>query len=161
MLIQLTSISVDVENVIRGNVPIGKLDFYYYMYSDQNRVDLARLRYVPRPGDRRIFFIKSFDRGYRSIGDVTDYTIPVKSGFHAQNFCLGDSYRDCIAKILLTSGKRYDPETYILNLRKATSTAQAIGSGEFAFRLLQQLSQSTDPKVAGAAQRVLRGELTR
>ena len=63
--------------------------------------------------------------------------------------------------ILLTPGKVYDSEAYALNLRKATSTAELIGSGELAFQLLQQLSKSTDPKVAAAAQRVLRGELTR
>jgi hypothetical protein len=160
LLIQLTLISLNVETVIRGDIPSGKFDFHYYTFSNQNRIDLAR-RFEPRVGDRRVFFIQAFNGGHRSVGDVTDYTIAVKSGFHSRDFCLGEPLGNCISRILLTPGKVYDSEAYALNLRKATSTAELIGSGELAFQLLQQLSKSTDPKVAAAAQRVLRGELTR
>jgi hypothetical protein len=161
ILIQLTRISLNVENVVRGQLQGNDLEFYAYTYSDQNTTDFGPGRFIPTTGTRRMFFLTQFSRGYRSVGDVIDYTLQVASGRHGQDFCQGDSFEDCIAKLLLVPGTGFDSEAFAIGLRKASSTAQQIGSEDLALRLLDQLSHGPDQKIAAAAQRVLRGELSR
>jgi hypothetical protein len=65
--------------VIKGDVS-SPMEFPYFRFSPESDLDLGVPRYIPIVGNRRIYFLKPSNNGYRSVGDVTDYTLTIGSG---------------------------------------------------------------------------------
>jgi hypothetical protein len=99
--LDLTEVTIQVEQTIMGSISSKHLNFWYYNYSSHNEQDLGRRRYLPNPGQRRIFFLSPSPPGYRSIGDVVDYTFPLRSGHHSKDFCAHETVGCCIAELML------------------------------------------------------------
>lgn len=153
---QLTRITIDVENVIKGSVTASPVDFLYYIFSPENTRDLARLRYIPEIGQRRIFFLTSGKGHLRSIGDVTDYTLRLASGRHGRDFCYGQEPGCCIARILLTPGEsEIDNDAFARSLVESEYVAEVLCSPTEARGLLQSLVQYPDQRVAAGARATL------
>lgn len=159
IMIQLTRISLRVENVLRGRVDEGDVDFYYYTFAAHNKMDLGVAHYLPVKGERRVFFLKPFNSSYRSVGDVTDYTIPVLSGQHNSDICRSDSFGECLAKILLTPGTGYNYESFAATLRKSAYIAEMASSKGFAYQLLQDLARNQNETISIRAASILDGRM--
>jgi hypothetical protein len=156
IMVQLTRIRLQIEQVLKGPLGGDRLNFYYYTYSLENDRDLGVPRFRPIPGDRRIFFLQGFDGGYRSVGDVTDYTLAVKSGYHRRDFCGGKPIGCCIAETLLTPGEGYDPRRFAPTVGQTAAVAKVLCSQDRALELVQELERSPDALISRAATEVLR-----
>lgn len=155
VVVQLTKITLRVEQVLKGTVGTDQLDFYYYTFSRENGRDLGIPRYLPVIGERRIYFLQAFQKGYRSVGDVADYTLPVESGYHDQDFCRGKSVGCCVAEILLVPGQGYDSEAFSRQIAVAQYAASVLCSRAVALKLVQQLQQHLDERISRAAGEIL------
>jgi hypothetical protein len=156
--VQLTSVRIRVEQVLRGTTEKGALTFYYYAFSPSGEVGPpggAKL-YDTYAGVRYIFFLKRFAGGYRSVGDVTDYKFTVWSGRHEKDFCHGTSVGCCIARILLEPGEGYDAQNFARDLTWNSYPAKVLCSQEQALDLVQKLEHHPDPVVSQAATETLR-----
>lgn len=153
---QLTRIKIDVEEVIKGNLNSNPIEFYYFVYSaDASEVDLGVPRYLPDVGQRRIYFLKRSGNSYRSVGDITDYTLPVNSGSHTKGFCQGKSPGCCIAEILLIPQHDYDSSWFVVRLIESESAAEVLCSRRVAQELMQKLTQNPDQQISDGAREVI------
>jgi hypothetical protein len=156
ILTELTQINIDVEIPIRGGTGTGPMSFYYFKYSSENRVELGRPTYVPEIGQRRIYFLKPWDRTYRTIGDVIPYNLPVRSGRHNRQICRGKQAGCCIAEILLTVEEDASAVAFVNELGSLTAYAAGeLCSPGRAQELLQQLISNPDERVAHAASDIM------
>lgn len=144
--------------MLRGAVRRGALTFYYYDFSLQTEVGPPKgvRTYEAYPGQRYIFFLQHFPGGYRSIGDVSDYTLRVRSGRHGEDFCRGKSVGCCITEILLVPGEEYDRENFARDLGWNLYPAKMLCSQEHALDLVQKLEQNPDSVISQAATEALR-----
>src|ERR1039458_2508693 len=148
LLIQLTQISLQPEIVLRGKLTASGLKFYYYTFSAQNKQDLGTHHYLPILGERRVFFLEEVQGVYRSVGDVTDYTLAVRSGFHDRSFCEAEPSGCCLAKLLLQLGHGYDPKSFAQGLHYAVYASKLLCSPAATLRLLDNLSSVSDETIA-------------
>lgn len=149
---QLTRIKIDVEEVIKGDVRSNRMNFYFFTYSSQNKVDLGVPRYEPEVGQRRVYFLRPWQDSYRSVGDVTNYNLPVRSGTHARGFCQGKEPGCCIAEILLVPTQDIDVQWFVHELGPLSAYAAGVlCSPRKAQELLQQLAQNPDTRIADSA----------
>jgi hypothetical protein len=148
---QLTRITIDVEQEIRGTLSAGPVDFYFFAYALENTRDLGVPRYVPHVGQRRIYFLKQSTEGYRSVGDVTNYNLAVRSGTHARDFCRGKAPGCCIAEILLTPSADCEVEAFVADLGPAAFAAGELCSSQETERLVDRLTRNEDMRIAAAA----------
>jgi hypothetical protein len=151
---QLTRIEIELEEVIRGNVPDDPLVFYYFTYSADNDRDLGVPRYIPEPGQRRIYFLMRDAGVYRSVGDVTDFTLKMPSGIHRRDFCRGKEPGACMAEMLLTPGEGFEVEAFVARLTVDAYAASILGSPAQVRGLLDRLRTMPDARVAGRAAEV-------
>ena len=159
---QLTRINIDVEEVIKGALPDVPVQFFYFTYSAENDGDLGvPRRYCPHAGQRRIYFLKPWEDTYRSVGDVTDYTLPVSSGMHVKGLCQGKGPGCCIAELLLVPGKDLDSYWFVADLIQAEYAAETLCSQRVARDLMQKLTQNPDQRISDRAREVLAGTLPR
>jgi hypothetical protein len=156
ILVQLTTIKIDVEEVIKGEIRPDQMEFDIFTYSDRNRVDLGVPRYIPTLGQRRIYFLKGAGNKYRSIGDVTNYNLPVRSGSHQKGFCNGEIPGCCIAELLLTPGPDAEVDSFAALLYEDEYAASVLCSQSTALELVRHLRQSPDARIANAAQDLIR-----
>jgi len=155
---QLTRIRIDVEEVIKGDVKANPLEFYYFTFSPAaSEIDLGVPRYLPDVGQRRIYFLKPAKGSYRSVGDVTDYTLRVSSGSHTQGSCTGKSPGCCIAEILLIPRQDIDAGWFVVDLIQSEYAAEVLCSRSTARDLMQKLTQYPDPRIADGAREVIAG----
>jgi hypothetical protein len=153
---QLTQITIDVEETIKGGVRSNPMEFYFFAYSSENEVDLGVPRYVPEVGQRRIYFLKPWEDTYRSVGDVTNYNLPVRSGTRTRGFCQGKEPGCCMAEILLLPAPDTDVEWFVHDL--GPSSAYAAGvlcSPRKAQELVKQLTHNPDTRIADGAVDIL------
>ncbi len=155
LMVQLTEITIRVEDVLKGSSKGDPLDFYYYTFARENEHDLGIPRYLPIVSERRIYFLQPFDHRYRSVGDVADYTLPVKSGYHKPGMCHGKSTGCCIAEVLLMPGETYDPKSFAQNLVKSEYVASVLCSRSVALQLVEQLLHNPSEVVSRAASEIL------
>ena len=149
---QLTQIRIDVEETIKGSVRSNPMEFYFFAYSRENEVDLGVPRYVPEVGQQRIYFLKPWEDTYRSVGDVTNYTLPVRSGAHARGFCQSKEPGCCIAEILLVPAQDIDVEWFVHDLGPYSAYAAGVlCSPRKAQDLLKELAQNPDTRIADSA----------
>jgi hypothetical protein len=151
ILVQLTRITVSVETVIKGNLPENPVEFNFFTYSGKNQISLGVPRYIPVVGQRRIYFLTHGPGGYRSIGDITIYNLPVSTGLHGPDFCQGKTPGCCIADLMLTPGQNPDYPWLAGVLIEAEYTARTLCSKSRAHALLNQLLDSPDKRVSEAA----------
>jgi len=123
----------------------------FFTYSSANHADLCVPRYMPEVGQRRTYFLKRHDGVYRSVGDVTDYNVPVQSGTHIKSFCDGKSPGCCIAEIILTPAPDTDANWFVHDLGGSVYAAGTLCSPRKAQELLSQLTQNPDAPIANAA----------
>jgi hypothetical protein len=152
---QLNRLKVSVEEVIKGSVRSNTIEFYYFTYSTDNTVDLGVRRYIPSLGQRRIFFLKPSDSFYRSVGDVTDYTLQVGSGVHAPGFCRGKEPGCCIAEMLLIPGRDLNVDMFVQGLYKAGFAAKLLCSVTVTQDLVRRLTRNPDERISDRARQVL------
>ncbi|HWZ31370.1 MAG TPA: hypothetical protein VNX18_08560 [Bryobacteraceae bacterium] len=158
ILVQLTRMRVDVEEIVKGRVDANPTDFYVFTYSLQNTIDLGVPRYIPNIGQHRIYFLKYLNGVYRNVGDVTNYNLRVTSGQHPKGFCAGKAPGRCIAELLLTPAKGLDASEFADDLYTSEYVASAFSSSVIAHNLVQQLANHPDSRVADAAAELLAGE---
>ncbi len=158
---QLAQIAADVETVIKGEVRSNRVNFYYFTYSQRNRLDLGVSRYIPHVGQRRIYFLKPWRNDYRSIGDATDYTLPVSGGTYNGAFCRGRSPGCCIAKILLQPMPDVDTRWFVAHLVQAEYAAEILCCQSMARELMHKLTENPDARISAAARKVVAGTLSR
>lgn len=156
MKIELTRISIDVENVLTGEVSGSELEFYYFVFSARNHRDLGVPAYFPVLGERRVFFLKSEAGVIRSVGDVTNCTLRVASGSHIgfkrpANSSLGQT----ISLILLTPGEKCDAEVFRAQIAQAFFIATALSTESYALSLLEKLLRDNNEAVRNEAARIL------
>jgi hypothetical protein len=154
ILTQLTEIELTVEDTMHGDIRDGRLAFYYFTYSSQNTTDLGVPRYIPEVGQRRIYFLTRDGNTYRSIGDVTNYNLPVRSGIHSSEPCRGTP-GCCIAEVLLVPGKDVDIGAFATYLDQDAYAASTLCSPQKARELLEQLMNYPDKRIANQAREVL------
>jgi hypothetical protein len=155
ILVQLTRLTVDVEEVIKGTVRANTTEIDLFTYSSENKLDLGVPRYIPTVGQLRIYFLRPLQNAYRSVGDVTNYNLSVQSGSHEKGFCKGKNPGCCIAEILLTPGQNLDVESFVAHLYDAEYAANTLCSPSVSHDLLVQLSQNPNKQIADAAQDLL------
>lgn len=150
--VQLTRIQISTEEVIKGNIRSGTVDFYYFTYEPgASEIDLGVRTYRPHVGQRRIYFLKPSNGLYRSVGDVTDYTLRVNSGRHGKHFCTDKRPGCCIADILLVPGDVVDVSWFVADMDKAAYIAQTLCSDTRAHALLGDLVRNVNGGISRAA----------
>lgn len=155
---QLTQIKIDVEAVIKGDIHSNPMEFYYFRFSNAaSEIDLGVPRYLPDVGQRRIYFLRLANGSYRSVGDVTDYTLPVNSGSHARGFCTGKTPGRCIAEMLLVPQQDLDTRWFVANLIQSEYAAEVLCSRHTAQDLMESLTHNPDQRIADAAREVIAG----
>jgi hypothetical protein len=155
ILVQLTRLTVDVEEVIKGAIRTDPTKFDLFTYSNENKVDLGVPRYIPAVGQHRIYFLRPSQNTYRSVGDVTNYNLAVQSGTHEKGFCKGKQPGCCIAELLLAPGQGLDVGPFVAHLYEAEATASTLCSPAAAERLVTQLSQNPKKEISDGAQALL------
>ena len=155
---ELTKIKIDIQTVVKGSVRSNPIEFYYFTYSSAgSEIDLGAPRYLPEIGQRRIYFLKPYKTSYRSVGDVTDYTLRVSSGNHSGMFCEGRGPGCCIAEILLVPQQGVDGKWFVIDLTTSEYVAEVLCSRRTAQDLMQKLLQYPDQKLSDAAREVIAG----
>jgi hypothetical protein len=156
--VQLTRIRIEVEDVVKGAVAGNALDFYYFVYSpDASETDLGVPRYLPALNQHRVFFLKEVGGVYRSVGDVTDYTLRVSSGTFHRGFCQGKSPGCCIAEILLSPQEDVNRDLFVSDLVSAEYCARVLCTSQMARDLLLELTRGSDERIAARAREVISG----
>jgi len=152
---QETMISIRVENIIRGRVEVDLLDVVFFSYSRTNERDLGRVTFAPETGQRRLFFLWKDGSVYRTIGDVTDYTLPVHTGQFKRDSCTGKDAGCCIAEIVLTPPPDKQLFGFGMDLPELTYAAAFLCSPQKAREKLEGLAQHRDKGVASNAKNLL------
>jgi hypothetical protein len=155
VILSLTRIRIDVEQVVRGPVRANPIEFYYFTFSSQNRKNLGVPYYLPTLGQRRIFFLKPSDGTYRSVGDLTDYTLRAMTGNHPKEFCKGKTPGCCIADLSLIPGEGFDRKFFVAGLTEAHYAAGVLCSQTAARSLMELLEESPDKLIAERARQEL------
>lgn len=158
--LQQVSVSIQVEKVFRG-VSSSSLRFSYYEFSQTGDDSPgAQKVYHPKVSDRRIYFLVPDDTGYRSAGDVLDYSIPVYADPSAvsepcptqDNTAVGC----CISAILLSTRRLTGRSSFgQLELSYASELASTLCSRRRALELLSKISQEGDPQSVEYARELL------
>ena len=155
VMVRLTKITIGVEQVVKGQLRGQSIEFYYFTFSSQNRKGLGVPYYLPTVGQRRIFFLRQSGSRYRSVGDLTDFTLRVMSGSHPVDFCKGKDPGHCMAELLLNPGPGLDRTFFPVYLNEADYAAGILSSQVFARRLMSLLADSSDEMIANSARQVL------
>lgn len=150
-----TIISIHVEHVLRGRINRDYLDVVYFAYSRANERDLGRITYTPETGQRRLFFLRTEGETFRTIGDVTDYTLPVRSGPIMSGTCAGKSAGCCIAAILLRPPPDEQVGGFLKDLPDSTYAAALFCSPQAARERLLRLAQHRDERIAAGADEMI------
>jgi hypothetical protein len=152
---QQTQIRIEVEQVLKGAIRGNYLEFSYFTYSPTNVTDLGVPSYIPDVGQRRIYFLKYVDNLYRSIGDVTDYTLRVSSGLHAREYCGGEQPGCCLAELLLIPTViEFNQERFKADLTQSAYVAHVLCSQKDR-GLLEELTKSSDQQLAARAREII------
>jgi hypothetical protein len=148
---QLTTIGIDVLQTIKGKLNDSRLKFYFFAYSQENQVDLGVPTYTPEVGQDRIFFLEAWQGVFRSIGDVTNYNLKVRSGARGGRPCRETAAGCCVAELLLVPSDGIDVDRFVQELGPTLFAAGVLCSPQKAQDFLKQLMQHPDSRLSGAA----------
>ena len=111
-------VTILVENVLRGSIRPGPLDYYYLgsVCAITGPVE------DPSSPPRSVFFLRKQHGQWRAIEDYWKNRVWVFSGRHSDDFIRGKTVEEAIPMILLTPGEGYSP-------KKFASEGLAWGSG--------------------------------
>lgn len=148
--VRLHEISVEVENVIHGNVPEGRIRVYRYGHFNGHTPGNIPIDHI-MPGERRVFFLLPFGRYYRMIEDVVAGSFPVASGRHRQ-LPKERPVLEQIAEVLVLPGEAFDEDQYARSLDvQASSTVPAlVGLRRTVLLLREVVSRGPKPVSAQA-----------
>ncbi|HZU24183.1 MAG TPA: hypothetical protein VFA04_01600 [Bryobacteraceae bacterium] len=156
LLLECVSVTVSVENVLKGPPNLGRdLSFYYYMFSKYNSRDLGPPKYIPVPGTRRMFFLTYDQKALRSVGDVRDYTLRVLGGFHDDATLKDLSFGRKVATVLLTPGSGGSRRDFAHELNDGAFVSDSLVSKEYTNSLLKRLASADDVTVRDTARELL------
>jgi len=151
LLVQLTKVDIQVENVLRGDVPRAPAHFYFFGYSDKNPGYGGPPLYRVSIGDRRVFFLVREMGELRSAADVFDYTLFVASGSHKDlPFGKDTPLGDVIAEVLLSLGDGYDSADMRSILPLSCRVLDQLSSRRHTVALLRKLLEARDRDLAVA-----------
>ncbi len=142
--LRLQRVTIQAENVLKGEVRSGEMIFYRYGWSpDQPMVGPWGILV---PGERAVFFLDREDGALRSTVDLYPSHIEVRSGEHA-GYKRGatQSLEESIAELLLTPGADAGPEAFSQALQIASAISiELIGHAD-TLRLMKPLLASEEP----------------
>jgi hypothetical protein len=141
--LQLIRFSADVENVIKGDISLKRITFFFFVKLDQNP------NYYLDPGKRYIVSLRREGKLFRSWADASQLKIEVYSGTHDQTslpLALGPGAT--IAYILLTPGPGCDIRVFENHLGWPPHSSAA---PEYVDSLLKQLQTHPDPVLSASA----------
>lgn len=142
MALQQVRISLEVENVVRGQVPPGKIVYYAFASADGHAG--GAINVFPRPGQRLFAFLRNDTGSLRSMTDVYDSMIAVHSGRHPR--LPRGTVSQQISEVLLLPGEQAPLDVYASQVdHDAWVSWHLIGPLE-TYRLLQKALQN--PQVA-------------
>ena len=107
------------ENVLKGEVDLGSLEFYYFTLA-REQVNLSARQHVvlapgyeAKRGKRYAFFLVRESGVLRSVGDVFNYSVPVLAGAHVDGGLSAEvPLGRALARILLTPGTGYNEHCF-------------------------------------------------
>ena len=135
--LDLHRVRCKLENRLRGQLPDGEFEFYYFADSKGTN-PRYKVLYSADSGGRYIFFLNFENHSLRSIGDVGEYSIEVFSGIHSE-IGDGEDLGRTVAKILFSRGEGFDPEAFGRELLSYISLADSWGSPIYNVELLRGL----------------------
>ena len=155
LLLDETTVDIDVENVLRGEWSEPRLRFKFFAYSAKNRGGYTGpALYRVESGERRIFFLTKDSGEFRSVADVRgDYSIRVWSGLH-RGFPRSEARAELallyaaaptalggdISAILLDVGEGHNAEAMAGTLGRAADVSDALASRKATVSHLQRLT---------------------
>jgi hypothetical protein len=142
LLLDETTVDVDVENVLRGEWSAPQLQFVFFGYSPKNRGGYnGPAPYHVEVGERRIFFLTKDSGQFRSVADVRgDYSIRVWSGAHRhfrRSEAPGEAWRyvfdptplgNDLSAILLELGEGFASDAMAATLGRAAYVSDELAS---------------------------------
>ncbi len=152
--VALREVDLEVEIVLRSHLthkPVpSRTNIYYYSQEVAPGMEgnpFHKLLYEAVPGRRYVFFLLC-ERGLlRSIGDVGQYSIEIRSGRHSaeeiNRHCGGSPSLSCqLPWLLLTPGEDMDARHFAAGLSQARVFADMVGSRKRTLGLLEKLPGS-------------------
>ena len=152
---QLIQVKASVEVPIKGNISKDEMQFYYFAFSSESSIGPRIRPYYPETGQERVFFLEPWENTFRSVGDVADYTLRVRSGGHPKDFCSGKTPESCIADMLLIPREGADPAEFAAYLPESAYVTSILCSPEAARTLLERLTSNTIPVISENAKSTL------
>lgn len=149
--VRLFELTVDIENVIRGDVRVRNIRVYRYGH------ELGQLPgHIPVqpffPGERRVFCLLPEGVDYREVEDIVAGSFVVASGAHPQRDREKKSVLQQIAEVLLLPGVGFDEGHYARSIDVSTSSRVLPMVGyERTVGLLRNVMASTPATVAAEA----------
>ena len=148
MPMRLCRVSVQVENVLKGNAPLGELRFFFY--NAEGAWDGPSFNVI-EPRERAIFFLVRDGSVLRATNDVYLSHATVRAGRHPGLPRSATPLKQTIAEALLIPGPGTETERYrgFLHSAKALSLG-LVGRGE-TVALLESLLKNRNAQFRGGA----------
>jgi hypothetical protein len=142
--LRLQRVTIQAENVLKGEVRSGEMVFYRYGWSPDE--PMVGPWGILVPGQRNVFFLDRGDGALRSTVDLYPSHIEVRSGEHAgytprATQTLGES----IAELLLTPAADAGPEAFSQALQIASAVSIELIGYDGTLRLMKPLLASDEP----------------
>jgi hypothetical protein len=143
----LVRVDVQVENVLKGDVSGGDLEYFYFGPSCGTTGPVES----PQLGSRSVFFLHREQGRWRTLVDYWRTRIPVLSGRHPDSAVTG-TVGTPVADVLLTPGTEYSAEGLVQALKTdAVFAALDLIGPEHTEKLLQPLQTNHFREVRAAA----------
>jgi hypothetical protein len=133
-------VTVSIENVLRGGLRPGALDYYYFASV------CATTGPVEDPASHRrsIFFLRREHGRWRTIEDYWTNRLWIFSGRHSDDLIRGRTIYEAIPLVLLTPGEGFSAERFASELAWGTGPARELVGEAGARRLLTPLLKHPD-----------------
>jgi hypothetical protein len=78
LLLDPIRVRVRIERVLKGSVPGVEIQIFAFRYSASNKQPPPPRLFNPQPGDHRLFYLREDAGRLRPLGDVRNFTTPVR-----------------------------------------------------------------------------------
>lgn len=148
--LRLQRVTAVVENVLKGNAPLGEITFDRYGWSPDQ--PMAGPWGVVVVGQRNVFFLDTEGGALRATIDLYPAQIEVLSGRHpGYNRDLGRKVEESIAEFLLMPGEDVRAEAFSESLRTASGISMELVGSDDTLRLLKSLLMSKELPIRAQA----------